>query len=290
MRNGIADIDGVPKEVLRAFSRRRAEIEAELLRRGESSAAAARMATLSTRQRKDYGVVPEQLVGEWREREPARLGFDREALRVGARTPTRSGVRRSRTGSERSRRLAAPTGLTHRRSTFAPRDVVQALCEAVAGRGERRVAEFEAAAEEFLGSDGVRFRCSTATRARRRRRSVCATGGWCGRGRIDASRRRSCWRSSEHVIETAVAGIGARAAIVAPTRCADGALAAGRSWPRSRQRWSAGSSRDGDRVAIVVGPAGTGKTVALAAAREAWEGERVLRSRRGASRVAPRAS
>jgi ATP-dependent exoDNAse (exonuclease V) alpha subunit len=29
--------------------------------------------------------------------------------------------------------------------------------------------------------------------------------------------------------------------------------------------------RDGDRVAIIVGPAGTGKTVALAAARDAWE-------------------
>ena len=36
------------------------------------------MATLSTRQRKDYGIVPEQLVGEWRER-AARLGFDRAA-------------------------------------------------------------------------------------------------------------------------------------------------------------------------------------------------------------------
>src|SRR6185436_921066 len=42
VKNGIADIDGIPKEVLREFSRRRAEIEAELLRRGESSAAAAR--------------------------------------------------------------------------------------------------------------------------------------------------------------------------------------------------------------------------------------------------------
>jgi conjugative relaxase-like TrwC/TraI family protein len=63
VRNGIADIDGVPKEALRAFSRRRVEIEEELLRRGESSASAARMATLSTRQRKDYGVLPEHLVG-----------------------------------------------------------------------------------------------------------------------------------------------------------------------------------------------------------------------------------
>ena len=115
--------------MLRAFSRRRAEIEAELLRRGESSAAAARMATLSTRQRKDYGVVPEQLVELWRAR-AARLGFDRAALRAVL------GVARARGSAlvdwERAfARLAAPTGLTHRRSTFAPRDVIQALCEAV---------------------------------------------------------------------------------------------------------------------------------------------------------------
>ena len=38
VRNGIADVDGVPPAVLRAFSRRRAEIEAELERRGASSA------------------------------------------------------------------------------------------------------------------------------------------------------------------------------------------------------------------------------------------------------------
>ena len=47
VRNGIADIDGVPPTVLRAFSRRRADIEAELERRGASSAAAAQVAALA---------------------------------------------------------------------------------------------------------------------------------------------------------------------------------------------------------------------------------------------------
>ena len=47
VRNGIADIAGVPPTVLRAFSRRRAEIEAELERRGASSAAAAQVAALA---------------------------------------------------------------------------------------------------------------------------------------------------------------------------------------------------------------------------------------------------
>src|SRR5256714_7694909 len=41
VRNGIADVEGVPAGVLRAFSRRRADIVAELERRGASSAGAA---------------------------------------------------------------------------------------------------------------------------------------------------------------------------------------------------------------------------------------------------------
>jgi conjugative relaxase-like TrwC/TraI family protein len=66
VRNGIADVARVPPAVLRAFSRRRVEIEAELARRGTRSAAAAQVATLETRRRKDYGVTPDQLVPEWR--------------------------------------------------------------------------------------------------------------------------------------------------------------------------------------------------------------------------------
>ena len=80
VRNGLADVAGVPRSVLRAFSRRRAEIEAELERRGASGAAAAQVATLATRRGKDYRVTPEQLVPEWRER-AASLGLPEERIR-----------------------------------------------------------------------------------------------------------------------------------------------------------------------------------------------------------------
>src|SRR4051794_33516355 len=63
------DVDGVRANVLlRAFSQRRADIEAELERRGASSAGAAQVAAVATRRAKDYGVSPEQLVPEWRQR------------------------------------------------------------------------------------------------------------------------------------------------------------------------------------------------------------------------------
>jgi len=56
--NGLCELADIPRRVLRAFSRRRVEIEAELARRGESSPTAAQVVTLSTRKAKDYGVAP----------------------------------------------------------------------------------------------------------------------------------------------------------------------------------------------------------------------------------------
>lgn len=267
VRNGIADVEGVPKDVLRAFSRRRAEIEAELLRRGQSSAAAARMATLSTRQRKDYGVFPEQLVGEWRER-AARLRFDRVALRsVLGRSDTR---RRPSADWDRAfRRLAMPTGLTRRRSTFAPRDVVQALCEAVPVGADVPVRDFEAAAEEFLETDAV----------------VPVLDGDAGQaapvirlrdGRLVWARTDRRFSTAElltveqQVIDTALAGVGRGVAVVQPS-LADAAIARRPFLSAEQQEMVRRLTGDGDTVAIVVGPAGTGKTVALQAAREAWE-------------------
>src|SRR4051794_12060991 len=77
VRNGIADVAGAPPAVLRAFSRRRVEIEAEMARHGTKSAAAAQVAALETRRSKDYRVAPEQLVPEWRRR-AASLGLTPE--------------------------------------------------------------------------------------------------------------------------------------------------------------------------------------------------------------------
>ena len=151
VRNGIADIAGVPPAVLRAFSRRRAEIEAELARRGTHSAAAAQIATLETRRSKDYRVSPEQLVPEWRQR-AASLGLAPEQVRA---LVGRGSARALDPAMEERAavRLAAADGLTHRRSTFTRRDVVQRLCEELPAGVDVTAAEIERAADSFLRSD-----------------------------------------------------------------------------------------------------------------------------------------
>ena len=129
VRNGIADVAGVPPAVLRAFSRRRADIEAELERRGASSAAAAQVAALATRRGKDYRVTPEQLVPEWRER-AAQLGLTPDVVRA-IRGDGRGRGHAAELVEEIAERLGGPAGLTRQRSTFTRRDVVQAFCEAL---------------------------------------------------------------------------------------------------------------------------------------------------------------
>ncbi|MEY2515192.1 MAG: hypothetical protein QOJ89_2550 [bacterium] len=78
-RNGIADIEGVSPVVIDAFSRRRAEIDAQVAAWGQTSAAARQTAALATRARKDYGVTPEMLASEWR-RLALSLGLDDAAI------------------------------------------------------------------------------------------------------------------------------------------------------------------------------------------------------------------
>ena len=59
VRRGIAEVVGVPRSVMRAFSRRRAEIDAALAERGTSGARAAEAAALATRRAKDPRVDAE---------------------------------------------------------------------------------------------------------------------------------------------------------------------------------------------------------------------------------------
>ncbi len=65
---GAAEIAGIPRALVEHFSRRSAEVEAEIERTGLSSRAAHDVAVQKTRARKDYGVPVDRLRADWRSR------------------------------------------------------------------------------------------------------------------------------------------------------------------------------------------------------------------------------
>jgi conjugative relaxase-like TrwC/TraI family protein len=61
-RNGLGELADIPKNILRAFSKRRADIEAAMDERGVTSASAAETAALATRARKPDERAPLDLL------------------------------------------------------------------------------------------------------------------------------------------------------------------------------------------------------------------------------------
>src|SRR4029077_1960002 len=74
VHNGQADVAGIERSVIVAFSERLREIEAEMARRGESGMRASHVAALAPRRAKDYGVSAEALEARWVEQGRA-VGF-----------------------------------------------------------------------------------------------------------------------------------------------------------------------------------------------------------------------
>jgi conjugative relaxase-like TrwC/TraI family protein len=130
VRRGIADIKGIPTKTLRAFSRRRAEIEAHMAKRGETTARAAQVATYATRKPKDRTVEAEGLVPEWRDRARS-LGLDGDALArlVGRVAPAPAPEPGATPAEALFAVLAAPDGLTAQVSTFGRKEVLQGICD-----------------------------------------------------------------------------------------------------------------------------------------------------------------
>jgi conjugative relaxase-like TrwC/TraI family protein len=269
VRDGIAEIAGVPKPVLKAFSRRRADIEAELARRGTSGPRAAEAAALATRQAKERSTDMAALTREWRARS-AELGFGRDDLdqALGQRPPAR--------GLEQSAverlfdALASPMGLTRRRSTFGRREVIQALCERLPSDTASDARTLEALADRFLASSRVVLLLPTdvarASRVTFRRRD----------GRVlPIAREDELYSTPEllaverRIVDTAMRSRDVGAGLVGEAAC-ECAVAARPSLSDEQRRMVERLCRSGDRITVVAGKAGTGKTYALAAAREAW--------------------
>ena len=149
VRNGSAEIDGVAEPVIRAFSKRREEIEEMVAESGYTSARAYQAATLATRTAKDHGTDPDQLTARW-ETEAADLGFgpDQVAAVLHRDTPVATIDE-----DVLFARLAGPTGLTRQASTFTRRDVIEAVSEAVPADCD--AARIGHLTDRFLASDHV---------------------------------------------------------------------------------------------------------------------------------------
>ncbi len=272
VRKGTADIEGIHPKVIRAFSKRRSEIEALIEETNHDSAKAAEVAALATRKAKDYRVSGDQLLSEWRQRAD-RLGLDRQALdwllhRAAYRVPNSDERRRIETD------LAGPAGLTSQVSSFSRREVIQGFCERIFQGAA--VEHIERLADSFLSSESVVPLSS---------RSIALTDGIRVRsGQLVLANREEPRYSTTEMLETERAVIDR--AIVrrlegsgkALDREVERALSTRPSLYRDQRAMVRRLTNSGLGVEVVVGKAGAGKTFALDATRDAWaaSGYRVI--------------
>jgi conjugative relaxase-like TrwC/TraI family protein len=151
VRNGMAELEGLPAGVLAHFSRRRAEIEEWLEADGRSGRQSAEKAALATREPK-ADPVP---LAPWSERvraEAAEHGLGRDELAAFMRGPDRS-VSRLVDYETVGGVLAGPAGLTAQRNSFESRHAVAEL--AAAHRDGASVEDVERATEAFLAREDV---------------------------------------------------------------------------------------------------------------------------------------
>lgn len=272
-RKGGWEIDGIPDDVLREFSRRTNEVdeavaELEALIGRTTTLAELRGMVKSTRPSKRQ-VDPNELVADWwRRAEGHRFTPERVAQcanRLAIQTP-------SIDEREVFQRLAAPDGLCAGGSIFTRSDVVAALVDldaAAPGHPSRPLLlpadDIERLADNFLSSDLVvelasdRERLATPSSNER----IFTTAEMLG--------------VQVRILERFRAGRSVGATMV-PTPVLERSLADHSQLTDEQRALVTAFCRSGDRVQCAIGRAGAGKTTAMRAAVVAWEaaGYRVL--------------
>jgi len=269
VRKGAAEIVGVPAELTKALSRRRAQILDTLDRDGRAgSARESEIAALSTRRAKQSFDLIEQR-GQWRALAEEH-GFGPDELADTIDRAEFQPADRGELGAAVSEIVGAD-GLTAERSAFARRDVVRELA-ARHGRGAS-VEQIEQAADRLIASDQI----------------VALDGSAAGaaiRPVAPLDRRGEPLLTTPEMLE-----VEARMIDQAAGRVGEGAgvvvLGEGERFPRrpgglvlsdEQQAMVRQLVTSGNGVEVVRAKAGTGKTTAIDAARELWEraGYRVI--------------
>jgi conjugative relaxase-like TrwC/TraI family protein len=244
--NGYADLKGISREQIDAFSTRSQEIASWLEAVGFDSIAAAQVAAYKTRANKDYGVSVDQRTAEWVEQaEP--LGL----TPAGVAEMASAGAPRSPSPIGEDAIEAAISQLEETRSHFDDRALLWAIADQLP----------EGASLEGLSS--------AAERASSSERVVCLHSA---KSPMEQSHYTTLriFELEQEFKEGALAGRGAGAAVVAPAHV-DAALAAHPHLGEEQRQMVLRLTTGGDKVSLVNAWPGTGKTTALAAAREAWE-------------------
>jgi conjugative relaxase-like TrwC/TraI family protein len=277
--NGIAEIQGVPEVLVEAWSTRRHEVEslgAELVASRETElgrelsggerARCLQLAAYRSRAPKlDAETPTEVLVARWRE-EAASFGQAPERWLPQV-------LSHARTSTPEDRKAVvhlAIARLEETRATWGRSDVTEVLTTLLTGANADELrARVEELADEVLGDHRV---CSLAAPlpaeppdALRRRDGMSAIE------RHGATRytTEATLRSEARVLDAVAKGRNVGVGLV-PERTVDMVLS--RSMLGADQQ---GAVREllggGEQVALLVGPAGAGKSRALGAAREAWD-------------------
>jgi hypothetical protein len=253
-RHGNRELAGMPEQLVRSFSKRTDQIDAELHRLvadgRERTPRLVKWAVHATRGPKQHE-GPDTLYDRWRQ-EAAERGVDADTLlrQVTGRTLDRV---QGRTVSDEATgrlfdRLAGPDGLTEHASTFTRPDVLVALGAGLAGAGRT---ELEALADRFLAERAVSVVADRALEERR----------WSTPDLLAVEQR---------LVESATGRTGRETARVSHQAVGE-ALAAHPTAGADQQAMVRDLCQGGQGVAVVVGRAGTGKTFALGMARHAWQ-------------------
>lgn len=241
VENGVADVVGVPREVIEHFSKRRAEILEHQAEHGSRSARSAQVAALETRRAKEK-VAVDRLRELWRAR-AAEHGLDERAIARLPEAPDRGVVPARLVGLER---------VTEGESTFGRAELLQHLA-AAQPRGAT-IAELERLADRTLTDP----------------ETVALKEGRAPAGLTEVRfTTREMLRVERELIDGALARRRERAG-TANRRAIRDALQ-DRSLSAEQRRVVVELCGRGAGVAVVRAPAGTGKTFVLDAAREAWQ-------------------
>jgi conjugative relaxase-like TrwC/TraI family protein len=261
-RWGNRPIVGMPEDLVRAFSKRHAQITAELerLAREEGKQRTGRLVQYvahATRAPKTQE-TPETLHGRWQQ-EARERGYDPERLlgQVCGRVrelPERLNPE-GRTVRRVFNQLASPEGLTANASTFTRTEVLVALGDRLAAVDPT---ELEALADRFCAERAVPLVGEPAA----------------GEHRYTTP---ELLQVEERLIAAGVDRAGEHTAVCSH-QSVRAALAAYPTIGADQEAMVRDLCQGGAGVALVVGKAGTGKTYALGAARHAWQldGYRVL--------------